>query len=124
MLGVLLLLLCDNLGLVLEAERERESHEESAGGDYPHDVADHAPSRLEKAGRFGETRRDAVPCGGGHDVDEGGQSLVEGLLGVEVGLVRRQRDRGRRARRRLRHVGRVGRILVLFFDDFDLDHCV
>lgn len=114
-----LLLLCNNLCLVFEAQCQGESDEEGAGGDNPHDVSDDLAGRLEEACRLGEAGGDFVPGSRGDDVYESGQAFVERLLAIEFGADGREGDGGRRARRRGGRIGGVVLLLVLFLDDLD-----
>lgn len=115
------LLLCHDLGLVLQAEGQGQSHEQSARRDYPDEVPDQLSARLEEAGGARDARRDFVPGCRRDDVDEGGDALVEGLLAVRLGADGGERHGRRRARGRGRRVRRVVAD-VLFFDDLDFDH--
>ena len=118
LLGEHFLLLLDDLCLVLEGEGEGEADEEGRGGDYPDDVSDDPAGFLDKGCGAGEGRGDGVSGGGGHDVDEGGETVVEGL--VWDGLV--GGDGGERVGRVCagRGGGRVGGVVLV--DDLDLDH--
>ena len=77
-----LLLLRDDLGLVLEAQRERQADEERAGGHDPDEVPDELAARLEEARGLGHTRGDFVAGRRWDDVDERGEPFVEGLFAV------------------------------------------
>ena len=64
------LLLCHNLGLVLQAESQGQSHEESAGSDDPNEVSDEFSSGLEETRGLGETRGDVLAGCWRDNVDE------------------------------------------------------
>ena len=61
-----------------------------------------------------------MTCGGGHDVLEGGEAVVERLV-AELGLYGGERGGRACPRGGVRGVGGVV-ALVLVLDDFDLDH--
>ena len=117
LLGEHLLLLLDDFCLVLEGEGEGEADEECRCGDYPDDVPDDPAGFLEEGGCFGEGRGDGLSGGGGHDVDEGGEAVVEGLVRRGVGC------EGGEGVGRAGAGGRGGRVGgVVLVDDLDLDH--
>lgn len=117
-----LLLLCNYLCLVLEAQCQREADEEGAGGDDPDDVSDDLAGRFDEARRLGEAGGDFVPSSRRNDVYESGQAFVKRLFAIEFGADGRERDGGGRARRRGGRVRGVVLLLVLFLDDLDFDH--
>lgn len=115
-----LLLLRYDLGLVLQAERKGQSHEESASRDYPYEVSDDLCACAEEGRRRGEARGYFAAGGGRDDVDEGRYALVEGLLGLEL-VVRL--ERGRRGCGGGGEVGgALGVVLVLLLNDLYSDH--
>lgn len=80
LLGEHVLLLLDDFCLVLEGEGEGETDEEGGGGEYPDDVPDDLARPPDEGGGFREGGGDGLACGGGHDVDEGKEAVVEGLV--------------------------------------------
>lgn len=80
LLGEHFLLLLDDFCLVFEGEGQGEADEEGGGGDYPDDVPDDPSCFLDEGGGAEEGRGDGLPGGWGHDVNEGGEAVIEGLV--------------------------------------------
>lgn len=118
LLGEHFLLLLDDFCLVLEGEGEWETDEEGGGGDYPDDVSDDPSCFLYEGGGLAERGGDGLPGGGGDDVDEGGETVIEGLVGE--GSIGCDGGEGVGGVGTGWRGGGVGRVVLV--DDLDLDH--
>ena len=85
LLGEHLLLLLDDLGLVLEDEREGQADEKGGGGDDPDEVSDNLACRLYSAGSLSEPGSYALTGSWGNNIGKRDDTLVEGFLAVKLG---------------------------------------
>jgi hypothetical protein len=81
-----LLLLGHDSSFVLEAECQRETDEESRGGDDPCELTKALADGLDDGRGSGHSGANLLACGGRDDVDQGGDTVEEGLVAVVLGL--------------------------------------
>lgn len=117
-----LLLLRNDLCLVLQAHSEGQADEECAGSDDPHEVPDETTARLDERRGGGKFCSEGMAGGRGYDVDEGGETVVEGFFAVEVRSDGGEGDGGASAGGGLGGVGGGVGLRVLLLDDLNFDH--